>query len=277
MATYVNFGHGSKADQFGLGWLRLLASNELAGPAASALGVLGAIAIVGLLLKKDSRRIAFAFAFVLAWVTIYASFLVLRVNLVKTSYLLPLAPAFVMLAAFGLAAVRMVLQRWFGKSIGELGTIALACIILANTIWHSTAVLADYRKTTVPVALTAENKALGDWFARCIPDDIRVFPAPYSYTPGKIRDVWMPPVGMEALNRFNPELIVLRNADIATYLGNTDNLSSNVTRATDDLASFYRLVVHSATWQRGPAFGQFQVYATPKLATAVAEKDSACF
>jgi 4-amino-4-deoxy-L-arabinose transferase-like glycosyltransferase len=277
MASYVNFGHGAKAEWFGFGWLNILTSDDLGGPWVSALSLIGSVTIAASLLRTKVSRTSLAFAVVLGWVIIWTGYLIARVNLAKSYYMLPMVPAYIMLAAFGLWAIRLVLTRWFGGSIGLIGGVTLAGLVLVSSGWHNVAALTDFRHNVLPTGRSAENQALGDWFLRCVPAETRTFPGPYSFTPPEIRDIWLQTQGYYAMNYFRPEVIVFRKDDITLYLGNTDNLSTNVTGTTSDIVQFYHIVIRSGAWQQGPEFGQYVVYATPLMATTIAGKGPGCF
>jgi len=277
MYKYVNFGHGFKADWYGFRWLDLLASANGVGAGAVVLAVFGSTALILGVFKGKFHDVNLPFAFVLSSVLIYSVFLISHVNIVEPRYWLPVAPAVGLLAAFGLFKIQKALTFILRESRARLATAGIASLILIVHIWQSLEVFALQRdKHYLPRELSTENKKLGDWFVHCVSAEARVFPAPTSYIPPHIKDMWLATEGYAALKSYKPDVIVLRPKDIELWLGPTDNFSTNVLGTTDDTVRFYKIVITSGEWKRGPTFGEYQVYLTPALAASLTNRGADC-
>jgi len=106
MGAYVNFGHGVKADVYGLRWLTTLAEPKVIGPAAAALALAGLAAVTWQWKCAHFRLWQAPLAILAAWAVFFAAFLILRVNLAKDYYLFPMIPATIVLAGAGIAKLR---------------------------------------------------------------------------------------------------------------------------------------------------------------------------
>jgi len=273
MSMYVNFGHGAQAPWGGPYWFRMF--TQEVGSIGFALFMVGAVALVYLLaVAKDRKFLPLLFVF--AWVMFFEIYLFSRVNLVHEQYAMPVIPAFIIIAAFGLMIVRTRVASRAGarRAYAAVAAIIVAALALQGfqNIWLYT-YLGNSSLTT---SLSPENQVIGRWYTECVPVDARVFPAPYSYVPPAIEAVWFRTQGYQAFMQFNPNLVMVSLRDAKTFLEAPELTSAAVLGVAEDTAQFYRIVTRSDAFVTGPQFEGNRVYLTPELAKAVAARGPKC-
>jgi hypothetical protein len=210
--------------------------------------------------------------FMAGWVLIFVGFLVARVNIPHTEYLLPAAPAIAILAAAGVAGFRTFFAPLVGARAATVVAAAVAIVALGVQIPQNVHAFAAYRATHLRLALPPEKVMMGDWMLRCVPHDTRVMAAAYSYVPPQFATAFLfTDHGYYSyFKQFGPDLVILDKELIAFWAGKVENVTTDVVGTTADIKRYYDVVAHTAEWRQGPAFGQFEIFLSPALAGRIA-------
>ena len=265
MNAYVNFGHGTKAPWFGYQWLEMLSTGTLVGAAAAILALIGAATLAYRWANSGLRGAGFALILVLAWTLLYLIFMITRVNIAKSYYLLPVVPAVLLLSAVGLSAVPVLLRTSARRATAAMGVAAM--IVIAAHAWQSVPILEAYRHTDLRRELEPEKKAMGEWLERCVPTDAKITAAAYSYVPPRFAkaQLFTDQGSYVAFAEFQPDIVILNRNDIAFFSGSLENSLTNLLGNTADKVRYYQTVAHSGEWRRGPEFGDFLFFVNPRF------------
>jgi 4-amino-4-deoxy-L-arabinose transferase-like glycosyltransferase len=274
MSVYINFGHGTKALWAGPHWFRMIIDGM--GLITFILSLVGAVGIVGSVLgRRDWQKLS-PFLVVLGWVVLFGGYLLLRVNLVHHQYAMPLIPGIIVLAAAGLMVIRTTVAFRVAERPAFAGVVLIAVAALSLQFFQNTAVYARGKQDGLTTSLTLDNQIIGQWYSRCVPRDARIFPAPYTYIPPDISEVWFRTQGYSALEQFKPNLIMVEMANAKVFMETPELTSASVQGTADDISRFYKVVLHSTDYVAGPQFGGNRVYLTPGLAKVLAERGPEC-
>jgi 4-amino-4-deoxy-L-arabinose transferase-like glycosyltransferase len=274
MSVYISFGHGTKAPWGGPHWFKMIVDGM--GLITFILSLVGAVGIVGSLFggRKDRQKLL-PLLVVLGWVVLFGGYLLLRVNLVHQQYAMPLIAGIVVLSAAGLMVLRTIVGSVAEKP-AFAGAVLIAVAGLSLQFFQNTGVYAAARREGLTTSLTPDNQIIGQWYSRCIPKDARIFPAPYTYIPPEISEVWFRTQGYDALMQFKPNLIMVEIANAKMFMETPELTSASVQGTADDTSRFYKIVLQSTDYVAGPQFGGNRVYLTPDLAKVLAERSAEC-
>ena len=260
MNSYVNFGHGTKAAWQGPQWLEVLAGSFVVGAAAAILALVGAAALVYRWGTSGFRSSKFPLILILGWTLLYLTFMVVRVNVVKSYYLLPVVPSVILLSAVGLCAVPTLLRVSAERAAAVM--TAVAFVGIAAHAWQGFDILRSYRQADLHREIEPEKKAMGEWLNRCVPVEAKIMAAAYSYVPPRFTRVHLhtDQGSFAALAEFQPDVVILNRQDIAFFSGSLENSLTNLFGNTNDKLRYFESVAHSTEWRSGPIFGDFEFF-----------------
>lgn len=278
MGAYVNYGHGVKAAWYGWRWLSVLGGEQGIESTTAIFAALGVTAIFMTWKAQHFRVGAAPLVFAAGWGLLYMTFMIVRINLVKPYYLLPIVPTAAFLAAVGISALRHWLCKRSGIAASRAAVTAaiLACIGMQAAF--TMPVLAQYKKDYLPKNIAREKLAMADWLSRCVPRQTRIMTAAYSYIPTEFANAWLntDQGGYNRLVSFQPSVVILNTDDINFYSGSLENSATNLLGNTDDKKRYFATVVHSPEWIAGPLFGIYRIYVTPHVRAAISRANRDC-
>jgi 4-amino-4-deoxy-L-arabinose transferase-like glycosyltransferase len=273
MSAYVKFGHGMEAPWGGPYWFKLMMDG--AGFIAVILFLIGAAALIGSLVRRKDRHTMLPLLVVLGWVALFGGYLLTRVNLIHDQYMIPLIPGIIVLAALGLKFVQTRIASGATERLAFAAAALIAFVAVSLQVVQNRSVYAAARRDLV-TSLTPDNQLIGRWYSRCVPNDARIFPAPYTYIPPDIPAVWFRTQGYNALENFKPNLIMVQMSDAKLFIETPELTSATVLGTASDTSRFYKIVLQSGDYVAGPQFGDNRAYLTPDLARALAERGPEC-
>jgi len=277
MGQIANFGHGEKAPWYGYHWLLDLSGSLELGPVAGLLALAGTIAVLVQWRRRGYRIAATPLILVAGWALFYAGFMMLRINLAKSYYLLPMVPATAVLCGAGLAAGRAWLGRRFDRAPLSRTMAAAAVICLIAQAAITAPQFAAYSKG-IHDFIGPEKQKMAAWLLACVPANKRIMTAAYSYIPPEFENAWLntDQGGYMRLHDYKPDVVILNQTDIDYYRGPVDNSETNLLGNTDDKLRYFNTVAHSPAWSAGPSFGVYRVFLTPQLREQVAARGKGC-
>jgi len=259
---YLRSGTVGEGEHFGLRWLAMVFGingfrTDFLFYSTSILALLGSIFLLADFARGQRDGARLGLLFMLAFVLIFLGLLVTAVNWVISNYAIPVVAPLVLLAAFGLTRLPPALTPWLSPARAKIAVAVLAALAIAAQIWDGASLLLQY--PTLVVALSDENRLLGDWFSRCVPVGTRILAVPYSYVPPPF-DNYVMAEGYWYLDWVKPQIVTTEARRIAEAAQEERRLASLPNYTRSDLARFYDVVLRSPQWVAGPKIGSFQIH-----------------
>jgi len=275
MGAYVNFGHGVKADVYGLRWLTTLAEPKVIGPAAAALALAGLAAVTWQWKCAHFRLWQAPLAILAAWAVFFAAFLILRVNLAKDYYLFPMIPATIVLAGAGIAKLREWLASRLSRDAAQKITAVIMVAILAAQAWTMIPIV---KVQAFPQQMAPAKEAVGKWLLACVPRDTRIMSAAYAYIPPDFANASLntDQGSFARLTEYRPSLVILDASDIVYFEGSLDNSALNLLGDAKDKVQYFNAVAHSPGWLLGPKIGNYRIFMKSQLHDQIAQSQKSC-
>ena len=280
MTKYVNFGHGAKADWYGPRWITDLGGKWGLGPVMML--PLAALGIAGVLAQWRSARFyvpATPLIIVAGWTVFYLTFMIMRVNLARPYYLLPMVPATAIMAGCGVALLRKAMERYLGGRQAQVALLEIMALCLGGEAIVTAPVLASNRAGIMTNAIAPEKVAMANWLDRCISSQDGIMTAAYSYVPPHFTNAYLntDQGGHDRLMYYKPSVVILNSEDIDMFTGPVADVSTNVTGTTDDKVKYFSAVARSDAWKAGPVFGRYRVYLERGFFRSLSETKKECF
>jgi hypothetical protein len=249
-------------EHFGFEWLQMLFGlgrheQMYVAYAVGAFSVAGVALMTVALARRGWRGTTPPLSFVLGFALIFLALLVIKINRATVLYALPLVPCLVLFAAYGLHELRKLFARRVGESRAAAAIALLAVLLVAAQAWQGVRILKKY--DNLVVALTPANKQLGEWYARCVPPQARVFTASYTYVPPMFKDL----VVGESYSYFvraAPDIVTVSLEFEAATARDEAAAAALPGYVPSDQARFYSEMARPRAWVPGPQFGQHRVY-----------------
>ena len=245
---------------YGFHWLNMIFGIGALYPsiffnhAIGLLVIVGAVLLLAALGRRDFTGNHLPFLMALGFAIIFIGLLITKINFVTSLYPLQAVPALILVAAFGLYAVRRTLARRLDRNTTQWASGLLGLLLIISQVWQGGAQLLQY--PMLVTSLTPANRALGDWLDHCAATDAHILAAGYAYVPPRFQNVTVGFGGATAYFQHADPGITIIDLNDAAALAKSRKAAPAASASSD----YYDAVMRSPQWRAGPIFAPYRVY-----------------
>ena len=272
-SRHVTFGHIFRGEGGVQGWLSLLVSEDFLGVTFAAMAAVGFLYLFHDLAKKEARHLSIAQRWtrqvirpeviLWLWVFLYLSFLVMRVHMLETRYLLPVLPVLIILAVQFLA---QLVQASLGAASRKLAVPVLVLFLVFGAVEFVSSItrVQEFRATERVRVESSPAVRAGLWLAETFEANSRVLYDNYSYVPPAFVEAQLTFAGtIEDLENFEPDLVLVSDEISQRYVDPTkaSQFGAGEAKYIEHLQYYRSLRDGSLGFTQILDFGEVQVYA----------------
>ena len=232
-------------------WISILFSSKLMGKELFFFALINFFGMIVMLIKYKSRK-EFSFTSLMwCFIIIYMCFIMMKIRVVRTRYLFPVVPMFVLI---GVQSIKDIVNFISEKINNKIFVICIVLIISALELPFAFMRTYRLRNRLVRRVEMSKSVEVGKWIENNFPPSTSILYDHFSYVPPFFKNVkgtW--DATLDVLNNFRPDLVVVHvkseemfkdTTRIGNYLGGVDYFIDRheYYRALENRSTCYRLV-----------------------------------